>query len=318
MNFSTNQVRQFYVVSADPVVSYGGTGLKQIVDPNGSFASDLIDPKKITHIEYTKATELQVFNRYGETALADGVTPEVGKTYTFKIYMHDLYGAGDEYIQPIVASVEAKTTNALDLYKEIVKNLAPKAEVNTTGAGGKIKGYPLYIYCHSNGIGVETNLEEANNGWTNAVNPLKEVKFNICVDTEVWTKPTYGKGDKEFASGYKLAELEYFCMGERGDQYRMMGYPNHIVTKYNIVPTTEYDVIDIMYYHTDNKEGVQRSEKVITLAIPASVNTDGEPEGVSQVVTSILNKFNVDTTTDDEGLDNLDENTIVTDEDFLS
>lgn len=276
MNFSTNQVRQFYVLSTAADVKDLPNNKRQIAlnlndKGEAKTVSEVIDLTKVTHVEHTRSSYLQVHNTIGVVTLAEGVTPEVGKTYTFKIYIHDLYGAGDEYIQPIVASVEAKTNNALDLYKEIVKSLDPKAEVNTEGAEGKIKGYPLNIACQKDqGIAVMTNLEEANEGWTNAINPIKEVKFDICVDTEVWAKPFYGKGNKAFASGYKLAELEYFCMGERGDQYRMMGYPNHIVTEYNIVPTNEYDVIDIMYYYTDNKEGVQRSEKVMTLAVPSA------------------------------------------------
>lgn len=285
MNFSTNQVRQFYVVKSNPVVTHKGTGLKQIVDPDGTFASDLIDPKKITNIEFVESWDLAPTRWSGIITLAYGVTPEVGKTYTLKIYIHDLYGAGDEYIQPIIASVEAKTTNALDLYKGIVRSLAPKAEVSTEGANGSIKGYPLYIRCANEGIYVQADLEGANEGWTNAVNPIKEIKFNLCGDTEVWAKPVY-LADSILSSGYKLAELEYFCMGERGDQYRMMGYPNYIPTEYKIDPTKDYNVIDIMYYHSDNKEGVQRSEKVITLAI--NVDDDGEGKLVSKAIKEAL------------------------------
>lgn len=278
MNFSTNQVRQFYVANAEGDLFVKDNGGFRYLELKNGGRSDLMEPSKITHIEHTLAEKLQVFNRQGMIALAEGVTPEVGKTYTFKIYIHDLYGAGDEYIQPIVASVEAKTTAAEDLYKDLVKSLDPKAETkkhNESGINvttGKIKGYHLIIEgAGEQGIAIISDLKEANEGWSNAINPLKEIKFDICVDTEVWVKPVYFKGNEGFASGYKLAELEYFCMGERGDQYRMMGYPNHIVTKYNIVPTENYDVIDIMYYHTDNKEGVQRSEKVITIAAPNTV-----------------------------------------------
>ena len=35
-------------------------------------------------------------------------------------------------------------------------------------------------------------------------------------------------------NGYEIADTEYFTMGERGDLYRQMGYPNTIRTKYTV------------------------------------------------------------------------------------
>ena len=54
-------------------------------------------------------------------------------------------------------------------------------------------------------------------------------------------------------------------MGARGDHYRMMGYPNIIKTEYLVDPEAAYDVIDIHYAFTDSNEGVQKSEKTITI-----------------------------------------------------
>ena len=62
-----------------------------------------------------------------------------------------------------------------------------------------------------------------------------------------------------------LADLEYFCMGARGDHYRMMGYPNVIKTKYLVDPDSKYDTLDIHYAFIDSNESVQKSEKDITL-----------------------------------------------------
>lgn len=65
-------------------------------------------------------------------------------------------------------------------------------------------------------------------------------------------------------NGTKIADLEYFCMGERGDIYRNISWPNAIRTKYMVDPTKEYDIIDIHYYHDEGGENPQKSERTIT------------------------------------------------------
>lgn len=268
MNFSTNQVRQFYVANAEGDLVVKDKGGFRYLELKEGGRSDLMEPAKITHIEHTLAEELAVYNKMWEVALL--TNPEIGKTYTIKVTLSDLYGAGEEYVVPVVATFTATSTNKKDVYDGLVKSLKYS-----------LKNYPLTVGSDTEGLFIETDLATANEGWTNAINPLKEVPFTVYVDEEIWNyvakyEESTNEGVKEdpvFVSGYKLAELEYFCMGERGDQYRMVGYPNHIVTKYNIVPTEKYDVIDIMYYYTDNKEGVQRSEKVITVAAPDNVAT---------------------------------------------
>ena len=61
--------------------------------------------------------------------------------------------------------------------------------------------------------------------------------------------PTRTVGD-----GHNMADLEYFCMGARGDIYRGMGYPNIIHTTYLADPTAVYDTLDIHYYYTGSNE----------------------------------------------------------------
>lgn len=54
-------------------------------------------------------------------------------------------------------------------------------------------------------------------------------------------------------------------MGERGDQYRNIGWPNVIETTYLVDPADEYSVLDIHYAYVGSNEGVQKSERDITL-----------------------------------------------------
>lgn len=70
---------------------------------------------------------------------------------------------------------------------------------------------------------------------------------------------------KYIGNGYEIADTEYFCMGERGDQYRQMGYPRTIRTKYTVDETKEYNVLDINFYFVGRGIDSQKSEKMITV-----------------------------------------------------
>lgn len=74
-------------------------------------------------------------------------------------------------------------------------------------------------------------------------------------------------------NGTKIADLEYFCMGERGDMYRNISWPNAIRTKYMVDPTKEYNIIDIHYYHDEGGENPQKSERTITIVSDGSMDT---------------------------------------------
>ena len=69
-------------------------------------------------------------------------------------------------------------------------------------------------------------------------------------------------------NGQKIADLEYFCMGERGDIYRNIGWPNVVPTKYLVNPASNYDVIDVQYYWAGDAEDVQKSPRTLTLVVP--------------------------------------------------
>jgi hypothetical protein len=76
-------------------------------------------------------------------------------------------------------------------------------------------------------------------------------------------------GLHQVGNGKLTADLEYFCMGERGDQYRMMGWPNYVPTRYmigqNVDSQTEFDYLDIHYYFQGEGVRSDKSEKVLTL-----------------------------------------------------
>lgn len=93
-------------------------------------------------------------------------------------------------------------------------------------------------------------------------------------------------------NGKNIADLEYFCMGERGDIYRGIGFHNNIMTTYLVDPTVKYNVIDIHYAYVGSNESVQKSEKTITLVVPKV----GEHNDTSnKLANDIISKINTAT-----------------------
>lgn len=83
-------------------------------------------------------------------------------------------------------------------------------------------------------------------------------------DDRIWGTVTEGTNGT-VGNGKAIADLEYFCMGERGDIYRGVGFPHNIVTTYLVDPTKTYYTFDIHYTYVGNNEAVQKSEKDITI-----------------------------------------------------
>ena len=120
---------------------------------------------------------------------------------------------------------------------------------------------------------------------------VQPVAVMVNDDERTWATVTEGTNGT-IGNGKKIADLEYFCMGERGDMYRGIGFPNNIVTTYLVDPTVKYNVIDIHYAYVGSNEGVQKSEKTITLVVPKV----GATNSVSNVLAnSIITAINTAT-----------------------
>lgn len=85
-------------------------------------------------------------------------------------------------------------------------------------------------------------------------------------------------------NGYITADLEYFCMGARGDQYRQVGFPHTIDTEYVITKadarSKEYDYITIHYFYQGEGFINDYSEKVIQFVSEGKLEgnyTTGDP-----------------------------------------
>ena len=93
---------------------------------------------------------------------------------------------------------------------------------------------------------------------------VQSVPVTVNGDERHWATLTEGTSGS-IGNGKLIADLEYFCMGERGDIYRGIGFPNSIPTKYMVDASKKYYVLDIHYAYVGSNEAVQKSEKDITI-----------------------------------------------------
>ena len=88
-----------------------------------------------------------------------------------------------------------------------------------------------------------------------------------------------------------MADYEYFWHGERGDQYRMMGFPDYVPTTYLVDPSWQYgyDIVTIHYSYIGSNESSQKSEKDISIIIPRA-STDSPTSSAVGALTNDMVK----------------------------
>lgn len=120
---------------------------------------------------------------------------------------------------------------------------------------------------------------------------VQSVPVTVNGDERHWATLTEGTSGS-IGNGKTIADLEYFCMGERGDVYRGIGFPDNIPTTYLVDPTVKYNVIDIHYAYVGSNESVQKSEKTITLVVP-KVGADNQTS--NKLANDIISAINTAT-----------------------
>lgn len=303
-NFSTNQNRHLYVVkkyqnSADAVKDTGDITLKTTqgkgdVDKAIYFVykgadtvlkSSLIQVKNISYVKAVKAADLRTPFKSQLVSLSTDVNsgkPVSGQDYILRIVLSQWIGMSDEdkYFKDVAVHATKTMAEAADntaFYQKFVDqlNLAFAREIGAT----KESNPYLSFTASKDGILITEKAQP----WTLGLEQQLPVVFDaqpttIYVDGEdvVWGTVTPKTVDKSKVTidgdnptgrgnGHDIADLEYFSMGERGDQYRMVGWPNVIPTTYLVEPDKEYNVLEIHHAFTDDGVNSYRSEKDITI-----------------------------------------------------
>lgn len=274
--FSTNQNRQFYVASKVVTTTPAAEGEIQLASTSdgkvffkhygkgGLTRSDLIDKSCVTYAHVIWASALARNLKTATIALNSEVNEGklvAGQDYIVRIYIRNYIASGDGNVTIKYGAVHAysgMTTTAF--YEALAKSL-------TQNFSREVQ--PLLTFeATSNGV----KITEVEQPWHLGTMSQEPVNFEVVGTTillegdEVeWATVTYADSDTVIADGKKIADLEYFCMGERGDQHRNLGWPNAIPTEYMVDATKAYDVIDIHYAFSDTGVNVQKSEKDITI-----------------------------------------------------
>jgi hypothetical protein len=306
MNFSENVNRHFYVVGSMATAlngevtanTVGAGALKQDHEGNFYFIINGADGNPRRTPAFNANQIKQVSMLYGAdlahqqkamlVTLNSSVssTPISGQDYLVRVVINNAFGMGtnNKYFKYGVAHA-TKNTSASDLYKQLAESLYINfsREYSTfVNIGLKTSSGISWLTSKTAPSVTATGLviEEASQvkDWKRGKFQMDYVNFevytgNITVDgvEENWGNKEQIDSVNSISNGYDIADLEYFCMGERGDIYRGIGYPNNFDTEYLVVPSKTYNVLDIDYYQEG--EGVQnlQSPSVLTIVWDASV-----------------------------------------------
>lgn len=322
--FSINQVRQLYVAKGLkkdndlqptdkvgtilPKVDKAKTTLYlQYMSPAGIVSSDKIN---IADVMYAKATDASAMAhklaRYELTLDTDvSAKPVAGQEYILRLAFRHYIGLGENDQQFKYGFVKAQgDMSASDFYKKMALSLFDNVKRDVTPLVN------IYVVTSSEETLItdktkEANLkddytkiiiEEVEQDWIlgrmpQAFMPFAVQPTTIIVDGDerIWGKVNKVAPTKSVPNGHNIADLEYFCHGFRGDEYRGMGYPNNLITEYLVDPTLEYNTIDIHYAYVGSNESVQKSEKDITIVVP---KVGEEIATANKLTNDIINAIN--------------------------
>lgn len=304
MLFSVNQASHLYVVNSvitDPDTKVTETSTVGTIKVNsdgdniyftyrgegGLLRSDLVAIKDIIDIRAKEASKLATKFRAATITLKAETSSTIvaGQDYFVRI-KYSIGSIDNQYLKygVVRATKEMATTPEkffAAMEESLKKNFARESE-------------PLFSFTHTSSSLVITEVEPK---WVLGTYPQRPIDFEVSVDTiEVdgiegaWGTVAVAPTNNGYPNSKKIADLEWFCMGERGDQYKNYGWPNVIPTKYmvNAEYTNGYDVINIHYAYVGSNESVQKSEKDMIFVSQSAA--DGAA-GTIQYLATEINKI---------------------------
>jgi len=303
MGVQTNQVRHMYVAKTNTAdaTTLGNIEVKSNGDrvwllyqgPAGPITSDYIIPANgVKAAKYTAA----MMNRPLKSAtiklnqnIKEGgkVVPVPGQNYIIRVAISQYIDISDESIYTkygVVAATIGMTeskfyaTLAVSLAKNFSREINKFFKIELVGASANTEVTADKKVDDFTGTYTGVKLTELKQDWVRGLTPMKPVYFKVYADDIMYNNDEVPAIEEVVlqdtatvvGNGYDLADTEYFCMGERGDRLRMMGYPNVIPTKYMIDEEASYDVIEIHHNYLGRGVDYKQSEKDILIAIPTT------------------------------------------------
>lgn len=300
---SVNQVRHLFVVDSLVTgenipategavkVCQGANGVYlQYMGKGGLLTSDYIKPGQVISCKTVTATATPL----KETLLELSGDPVAGADYIVDVLVSNYIAMADESTLVKFGAVHATSSMSVsDFYLALAKSLARNFSRDIN------KFFKIYVTDGTDSEEVTVTSSHSGTNYTGVViaeqaQTADYVRGEFGVSTvnyKVVPHTIISEGDEvcpfvvqedgtvqsvdkiargtdtvvAIGNGYEIADTEYFTMGERGDIYRQMGYPNTIRTKYMVDETQEYDVLDIAFYFEGRGIDAQKSEKLLTL-----------------------------------------------------
>lgn len=251
--------------------------------------SDLIEVKNIISANATAAKSMEKKLKNATVTLdasVNGGKPIAGQDYVLRLVFSGYIGISPEDSQYWKYGVVHATNgmSASDFYKKmalsIAKNMSREAVQFIKVFLGNTEVTPRTKDDKLTGTYTGVTIKEVAPDWIRGTKQEKIVRLtaepttvNDGTGDVVWGTVKYSDGDT-LKNGKEIADMEYFFAGEKGDQYRLINWPDYVPTEYLVDPAQEYDVIDIHYSYIGSNESVQKSEKDIKLIVPAGKAND--------------------------------------------
>lgn len=290
--FSVNQATHLYVVPTTSDYSVAKTAEGDLFFTVKNADGETLRSDILTNISYIKATDAADMRRKKNAVkITFTGNPEAGKQYILGITYTQWMSDSDEITYHEMADIVAPSTTASDFYKAmalaLAKNTAKQGLVEIRLYNGTVETTVSSVTLASSLTGTYTELRiiEKEQPWKLGIIPQTEVFLepgNIQCKWGTVAKLSVGNTDT-ITNGKTVADMEYFCLGFRGDRYRNLGWPNSIPTKGLADPTVEYDMLNIHYSYIGSGLNVEKSEKDIVIACPATSHT---------VINSIISAIN--------------------------
>lgn len=247
-----------------------------------TMRSALIPVKNIAYVKAVSAEAMQDKLKKVTVTLdsdVNGGKLVSGQDYVVRIVLRQFYGMSDEdqYFKfGCVHATSSMTTT--QFYEKLAESLT----------GNFAREVGTYLTFKGTATGLE--IQEVEQPWHLGTYAQERVYFDV-IPTTIYVdgeEVTWGKAavstEGVIKNGHKIADMEYFYMGERGDQYRNVGWPNVVPTQYLVDPTKEYNALEIHYAYTDEGTSSYNSEKDITIVADST-----------DTINSIITAFNTAT-----------------------
>jgi hypothetical protein len=284
MIYSVNQNRQFYVVNKVVTTTPKALGEVQAIKTKdgktlmfkhfgqgGLTRSDAIVIDSISSVQRTDAKAMQKKIKKAVISLDSTVNEGqtiVGQDYVLRIEI-------EHYLAPGDASKLIKS-GAVHVYKDVTDTpetfYAKFADILTKSFSREPQAMVTFE-ASATGIVVKGVADQP---WRLGVYQQEVIDFEVTPTTVTYNGDQVQWGTVEYSTdgtignGKDVADLEYFCMAERGDVFRNTCWPYNIDVKYLVDPDKEYNLVDVHFSYSGDGVQVHKSEKDITFAVADS------------------------------------------------